>query len=232
MKIDRVIIEGAKSLNAKFIVELSGVKPQELLDKVYIPEIKNHLVTHPMIKEAHVECQLPNVLRLKIVERIPVASINLDDIYPIDIDGVVLSKISSISKNISPEAIDFPLISGISNIGKIQEGIALNHNEIFQALEILSLSQSIGCYHMISEINMNQGKDIQLYSVDGGIPIIIGRNNYQKRLITFYEFWKKFIEPDNARNLCYVDVRFDGQVVVKWRQNLEENVKKISNIIM
>ena len=82
---------------------------------------------------------------------------------------------------------------------------------------------------MISEINMNSGSDIILYSSDVGVPIILGRGDVTRKLLMLENFWNDFVATNDVEKLRYIDLRFEDQVVVKWLHQPDHQTKKLSS---
>lgn len=212
LRIQRVVIEGWHVVPPEEILSLAGVKSKSSMYELNIFEIQQNILKQPYAKDVIVNRQYPDALKIQVVERKPIASLNIGDLQYIDAESVLLPQIRS---NVS---FDFPIISGVSGIEKSKAGKALSNDEVYKAIEILQTAISIDStlYNMISEVNLNNGGDIILYSNDVGAPIIVGRGGYLKKLLTLETFWRTFVKTSNPEKLQYVDLRFDEQVVVKW----------------
>ena len=223
LKIQRVLVDGAKSISAKEIFSLAAVPLKSSLFAIDLFEVQSRVMAQPFMKSVRVCRQFPDVLRIDVVEREPIASLNAGQLHYIDEEGVPLPSSTSQRK------FDLPLISGISGIQNVQLGKAISSKEIFDAIEICQAAQSIDTtvYRLISEINMNNGNDIILYSSDVGVPIILGHGDVQKKLIMLEHFWMNYINSGDAEKLQYIDLRFDDQVVVKKIHSPERPSKKI-----
>ncbi|MBI1803256.1 MAG: FtsQ-type POTRA domain-containing protein [Ignavibacteria bacterium] len=187
--------------------------------------IQEKIAAQPFIKSVTVTRQMPDVLRVQVTERDPIASLNIGhQMYYVDIDGVLLPYTQS------SEKLDVPVISGINGIEHVRTGEVASNNDVYQAIDILKTSQAIDSsqYRFISEVNMNNGGDITIYSADVGVPIILGRGDVAKKLVTLQSFWNTIIKSQDPKKLRYVDLRFDEQVVVKWDQQTEHFPKKAS----
>ncbi|HZY09784.1 MAG TPA: FtsQ-type POTRA domain-containing protein [Bacteroidota bacterium] len=212
LRIQRVVIEGWHFIPPEEILSLAGVKSKSPMYELNLYEIKQNILKQPYVKDVMVNRQYPDALKIRVVERKPIASLNIGDLQYIDAESVLLPQIRS---NVS---FDFPIISGFGGIEKSKVGKALLNDEVYEAIKILQTAIAIDStlYNMISEVNLNNGGDIILYSNDVGAPIIVGRGEYLKKLLTLETFWRTFVKTSNPEKLQYVDLRFDEQVVVKW----------------
>ena len=220
LKIDRVVVEGARILPAKQIVARTEIYAQSGLYETDIYAVRAHLESDPMIKAVRVARDLPGTLSIAVWEREPLAALSNDQILYVDAEGVLLPHVETAVQ------FDLPFISGIDSLSLSRIGRPMNQPDIYQAIDVLRTAQSLGIYHSISELNMNHGGDIVLNSTDGGVPVILGRGNFQRKLEMLRTFWNNFVNLGNVDQMRYVDLRFEDQVVVKWNQQAEPTTAK------
>jgi cell division protein FtsQ len=223
LKIQRVVVQGSRIIPAQKIFTLANVPSKSVMCVLNVYDVQQRVLSQPFIKSVRVNRQFPNTLSIVVVEREPIASLSGDSLRYVDADGVMLPYIQS------PVQFDIPMINGIDGLQSEQPGKIILNQELFTAINILQTASAIDSmiYHMISEVNMNNGDDIVLYSTDSGVPIKIGRGEFSKKLLVLQTFWNNFIKTGDAAKLGYVDLRFDGQVVVKWNQQSEAQTLKL-----
>ena len=222
LTIQRVVVEGAHILDAHEIVSLANMKPQVPLYETDIFTIQRNLFAQPLIKSAVINRELPDELYITIVERDPIAALKNSQLYCIDCEGVILPH------RVSATTFDLPLVGGINGIDTVHMGGTLNQEDAFEAITILQTAQRMNLYRLISEVNMNNGGDITLYSTEGGVPILLGRGDLGKKLLMLQSFWNNFVNPDAVPHLRCLDLRYDGQVVAKWDRQKETTQAKVS----
>jgi cell division protein FtsQ len=213
LHVERIVVEGARILSAKDVAAMTGIQPQMLLDEVDLMTVHQRLLNQPYIKSARINRQYPQTVSIVIVEREPIAVLSESHLRYIDADGVVLPRIESSVK------FDVPFIAGISGLDSIQNGQKISSEEITRAIEILQTASAMGASHLISEIDMNNSSDVCIYSVDGGVKIILGHDDYTGKFAKLQTFWNEFVKTSDVSRLLYIDLRYDGQVVVKWKQD-------------
>ncbi len=186
--------------------------------------IADRIAAQPYVKHAAVYRDFPDVVRVDITEREPFATLNRGQMYFVDDECVLLPYMHPAVR------VDVPVISGIAGIQNARAGEIILSNELYQAIEILKLAREIdtSLYRMISEVNMGTGGDVTLTSVEGAIPIILGRDDYGKKLVTFRTFWTTVVKDQSAGNLLSVDLRYEDQVVARWDRKTERLPKKAS----
>jgi len=221
LKIQRVVISGTRLLPAADVYALARVPMKNSLFGTTMQDIRERVAHQPFVRSAIVYRQLPDIVHIHIREREPVASLNTVHLCYIDEEGVLLPYYHTAVK------LDVPLINGISGLDHVQVGEVAVSNEVFQAIDILKTARMVdtSIYRLISEVNMNNGGDITLYSVDGGVPIVLGRGDIGKKLATLRTFIEKILKTEDQTKLRSIDLRFDEQVVVKWDQKSERYPK-------
>lgn len=223
MKIHRILVGGARIIPADQIAENAGVPVKTPMFGVNLFDVRQKLLVQPFIKTVYVNRQFPDALLIDIVERQPIASLTGTQLRYVDAEGVLLPYM--------PAGIQFnvPVISGIEGLERQQVGVPARSEKLSRALEILTTGQQLDTmiYQMISEVHVGGEQEITLYSTDGGVPIYFGSGDVAKKLLLLQTFWNNFIRAEDAEKMQYVDLRFDGQVVVKWVNRSEPESAKI-----
>ncbi|MFI5251560.1 MAG: cell division protein FtsQ/DivIB [Bacteroidota bacterium] len=212
--IQKVQVEGARILAAKDVVNFTDIKPQTAMYGVDLFEAEQRLLEQPMIKSVTITRLLVDALRVVIQEREPVASLGGNALRYIDADGVLLPHQQT------EVQFDLPLITGVGGLDTAVYGKKINNPEITSALEVIHASEETGFNRSISEVNMNKGGDIVIYSAETGIPIILGRGDMLKKMVMVQTFWNNFMKSDSLGSVKYVDARFEGQVVLKHNEKV------------
>jgi cell division protein FtsQ len=220
-KVARVVVEGATYFPEKDVRARAAVPEGALLDTISLGAIRKRLVSHPYIRDARVFRTYPDAVTISIEERVPVASFTVDGVIRyIDDEGVVLPYMES------GAPYDLPGIAGIPELGRTRIGHAVEGEEYFEALGILSaaLQTDSSVYRLISEVDMKNGAEVYLYSSENAVPIIFGHGDERRKFSMLRAFWDKFVKAEGPENLEYLDLRFSDQVVAKWHHKPQQSV--------
>lgn len=179
----------------KEIITLNLPNNSLLQDVKLIERCLNKL---PWIKKINVRKKWPNILEIFLLEYIPIAYWN--NIYLIDKNGTLFyffknHSLEFIPKLYGPYNSEAQVLNGYINMKKILEKIKLQ-------LKIVS-------------INHRQSWKI---ITNNDISIILGRENYLKRLnifVALYPFLKKQAIKKNKR-INHVDLRYNSGAAVLW----------------
>ena len=224
LKIHRVIVVGTHILKAQDVFGMANISTNSPMYQDDISGVVKRIGSQPFVKSVLVNRQLPNAIRIEIVEREPIASLSNGQLQYVDTEGVLLPY------NQSSVQFDLPMISGVRNLKNMMMGKTVENKDLTQAIEVLRTALSIdsAVYHLISEVKMGDEDNIVLYSSEGGVPINLGRGEIPRKLLTLQKFWNGFVKPGDADKLKYIDLRFDGQVVAKWNRDGENVPRKYS----
>ena len=192
-----VRVVGARSLSKNAVTTLANIPMKSLIYKLDFMEIRQKIMKEPLLKDVRLNREFPGLVRIEVVEREPIATLNCGQMRFVDAEGVVLPYLNGERK------LDLPLIIGIDGLQAERVGVPILNKELFAALEIKQQAQILdsAIYHMISELDMNHGGDIKIYSLDAGVPVILGKEDIPKKLLMFETFWTGFVGSGDAQKL-------------------------------
>ncbi|MBI3004024.1 MAG: FtsQ-type POTRA domain-containing protein [Ignavibacteriales bacterium] len=212
LKLKEIVIEGTRIVDKNELLQLSQVQTGTLLYDVDLTAVQKNVLSHHYVKDVTVERNLPSSIRVSITERLPLALVNGSEIKYLDEEGVVLPH------SVSKALFDLPVLSGVPASVTMKLGSRIGNQDVQEALSILSTAKLVSreLFHLISEVQIRRG-DIVLYSAEWGVPIIFGRGEAPAKLVRLETFWNEIVRERGAQNLQYVDLRYDDQVVVRWK---------------
>jgi len=219
LRIKQIKIDGNRIVGENEILQLTQVQMNALLYKVDLTAIQRNVMSHHYIKDAIVERNLPNSLSIHIVERVPITIVNRPETMYLDGEGVVLPR------SISHRLFDLPMISGISESEPLALGSTVKQPDVMEALHLLSTMKIVNrpMYHNISEVQVRNGGDIVVYSTEGGVPIIFGRDEMPGKLVRLETFWNTVVRTRGTQYLQYIDLRYQDQIVASWKPEPSAN---------
>jgi cell division septal protein FtsQ len=210
------------------VVRLSGnsvVMPEEIIslldsslytmpkESVSLLEIQKTAEAHPYVKKSFAMTNSTNELLIEIEERKPVAYIVIDNGISsyVDEDGIILPF------RFIPGQQDLILFRNMTIRGR--EDLSA----VKGALEILSElkeSKNGAVSKLVSEILWDkESLSYTLKTSDVAIKIYIGAaENISGKIDLFYSYWVNKQPNDKVYNIRYIDLRWDGQLVVNTRR--------------
>ena len=106
LSVKNISIEGIKNVKQENILLLCGVKPGMKVFDVKELSVKDSLDSNPWIKSVKVLKKMSGAVVIKVVERKPIAMVNLGQVCLTDIQGVILPFESGSSSGL-------PMVSGL-----------------------------------------------------------------------------------------------------------------------
>lgn len=213
LTVQSVRTRGNSIISSAEVIALAGIQKNERLFSADILGAQRRVSAHQFVKSAAVNRDAPDRITVTVVERKPVAALALDNVLYLDAEGVVLPAMRS--ENI----FDLPVITGTLNPAECAPGKRVTSAPMAEALAILADARTISdeLYRLISEIHLDGERDIVLVTAESGVPVVFGRGGGGEKLLKFDAFWKEYVSARGAQDLKYVDLRFDGEVVARWK---------------
>lgn len=200
-----ITVNGSAQVSAETVRALSGIKPGQNIWDIDLTQAEARIRRNPWIKSVTVSRQLPNVVRIEIGERRPVALIAYQTAYvEIDEAGVAL--------DISPSLInrELPLITGplVTRVVLGQQVAAPGLLDGIRA--VLPLSQDI--VRQISEVNVGADRTLTMILLNG-VRVYLGQpdDTLEKRVALLPGILDDVAKRGTA--IDYIDLRYNGNPV-------------------
>lgn len=213
LEMSKVTVHGTRLLDAEEILALLALPESILFEDIDLNDIRERVLRHPYVKSASVNRDFPATLRVRVQERTPVALLVGSRMALIDKEKIVMPvRHGDALQNLA-------VVGGSFTIP--QTGDTLRHSGVDRALQIIRASAESDevIYHLFSEIQILGDGGLIAYTADSGVPVLLGKNVTAKKLIGFKEFWLQEVVPAGADQIQSIDLRFDGQIVTRWRTN-------------
>ena len=207
-RIDKIRVEGNQRLCEQTLVALSDVQSGMLTFSLDLNLIGRKIADNPWVKEARVERIFPRQIRIKVVEREPIAIVNLGYLYYLDADAVVFKVLDG------SDSLDFPVVTGFDR-GRLELTRQEDRDELVQVVGLimdLHQRQQFGL-HKVSEVHKEPGGGLSVYTAENGVRIRLGYENYSKKLDRLERIYA-LLRP-KMRMLDYIDLNVDEKVIVR-----------------
>jgi cell division protein FtsQ len=210
---DDIQITGAEHLTRDQVVSVFGADLERNIFRVSLAERQADLERLPWVAHATVMRLLPDVLRVQITERTPVAFVRQgSQIGLVDGGGVLL--------DMPPDAAgdphySFPVLTGVSADEALPD--RAERMEVYQ--QFLRELDSTGRHltDSVSEVDVTDPEDVKALITSGGSDILVhfGQEQFLKRYEEFEEHlpeWKQ-----QYPKLASADMRYEGQIVLEMQ---------------
>lgn len=210
-------VTGLNITTPEQIREAAALTDTSSLAELDLLTIRRAVLDNPFIKDVSVQRDPPRTLRVDVTERTPIAlllNVQARD-WLVDEDGFVLPALQSAAVH------DLPVLTGTTNVQELQPGVRIKNPRVQKALQVLKSAAAIDplLLNLFSEVNLDQRRDLLLYTMEGGVPVIFGSTQRKEdKLRSFAAFWENVAMKYDPTSLEYVDLRWKGQVVTRWRE--------------
>jgi cell division septal protein FtsQ len=206
-------INGNQLVSTKQILDICGFNTGEDQEiKITNDSLASRLMTLKYMKGISITRRPPRILNITVEEYDPVAFIYGKGLNLIDSEGYLIP--------VPNNAIlwDLPLISGIKeSLGTLGEQTKVA--DVYLALEIVRYLEDENplLANLVSEININNKKSIELYLVKGGTKIRISQESFYKELFVLKNYIANYLDWVQLAKIDYIDLRFENQLIVKTK---------------
>ena len=203
-----VKVYDASMLTVSEVKTLANVQEGSALYGLSLAKISHRVERSPFVKQAVVVRALPYDLTITLQERNPIALLAnqapQEQMLSVDKDGVVLPLPLERKNNL-------PVITDVREkleVGDTVRGI------LMQAVNFICDADKVGeaVSANIAEVKL-ENNNLIAYTTSSSLPIIIGRDNLDRKLIYLKSFLEEFA-ADGDPNYNYIDLRFNRQIVV------------------
>jgi cell division septal protein FtsQ len=215
LKVTDIRVEGNEIVGDEEVLRLAGIKDGDSLFKVDLFKAQERIQKNLFVKSVSAKREVPNCIVLSIVERVPIVAAVVDRVHFLDNQGFILPPAA-------PGGItDLPIITGKLDKSQFTPGNQVGSTSIREAVGIATVAREISdeLYHRISEIHIDGSKSLVFYTAEYGVPVVFGHGDIDNKLLKFDAFWKGFVIYRGSHELRYIDLRFEDQVVVRWKSD-------------
>ena len=189
---------------------LNGVE----LEEINLREVSLLLENNPYVKAVRVSRQYPSTLSIEIVEREPIAMLNIDPILMLDRDGIILPD--------QGKSDDFliPCLSGFNPAKELypsgQQTVSVKVQETMWLItRIIDTYPSL--YNNISEVTLNANDEYVIILADYPTKVILGNNDIWSKIEILGKFENSLQNKRQLSDYNYLDLRYTNQVIAKER---------------
>lgn len=208
-KIEILSLEGDNHLSKEQYLQFSNLLDRSNYKDLTIQVIKDRIEKHPYIARAEVRYDGNNEVSIRIIEK------NFDSILLINDKQYLLTDELQVLPMIArTKDVDHPIISNpILDSVKVLTSLKKN-SDVLIASKIISGIKLLNpeLYDGLSTIDMRNGGDVVLFFSLFDYPVIIGRGNEIRKIVSFNNLWTYLRGKEINNYMDYVDLRYSKHV--------------------
>ncbi len=197
------------------VLRLSKLSPGHNIFSIDIDKAVERIRRHPWIEDASIKRMFPDTLEIEVRERVPAAFIKLDELYVMDINGVVFKRFSM------DDRLDLPVVTGLKpgNDG----GDAGLEAGLLDLIELLGRRRGFNIEH-VSEIHVDPIYGFTLYTLDEGVRLELGLERLDEKISAFEKVWR--FRGGSLAGIESFDLTNERGVVVRFKEGFIKGSKR------
>ncbi len=211
-RVSDIEISGIDFLTREDVLKLGGLEDAGNIWTVGLARLESRILSNPFVESVHTQRLLPDILRIDIEEKKPLALLNFGGtLYSIDGKGMVLPS--------KPGRLyDMPVLTGKFE-GGVRVGSPAGGELILKGLEFLRcvIEDRPEVYNQISEVVMGDERGLIVHTSRGGVTVFFGHGQEIEKIRCLEAALKQIAEKNEENDIRYIDLRFEGQVVLGMR---------------
>jgi cell division protein FtsQ len=203
LRVGKVEVRGGRFLSEGEVRELLGPAVGENILGLDIEALKGRLRSSPWVAEAMVARTLPDMLRVEIRERVPLALAELDRLYLMDGDGSLIELYGP-----RTSGFDLPIVRGLAGTtGDARRERAERAGALLRDLGELARE--------LSELQVEESGDLRLVLRGAGEVVRMGPPPWRDKFLTFLGLRKELAARCPDAELF--DLRYRDRIIAKER---------------
>jgi len=183
-RVRKVEVEGGRKITRETLLSLTVIEGMPNLFSVRLKEVVKRLESHPWIEQVRVRKVFPNKILIQIKERKPMAIIQLEELYYIDIKGEIFSPLGE------RDEYNYPYLTGLTR--QVLEKDPVEAKRLIKkALELLRIvsQEKFTPLEEISEIHMQKAFGIHCFTKAEGVEVKMGWEDFAEKLKRLSLIW-------------------------------------------
>lgn len=208
LQVEAIEVSKLRHLTRGEVVELTGVRPGDSMLSLRLSRIGEQLSKNPWVETVQVRRYFPHTLSVAVVEREPVAVVNMGFLYYMDAKGEVFKPLTQ------GDSLNFPVITGVADedLARDPKGTKELLTSAVALMDILKKGRHFTLAD-VSEIHIDKGFGLTLFTADGGVPVRLGKEGYDTKLARFAMVYGELKEQLVA--VEYIDCDYQDKIIVK-----------------
>jgi len=184
-----ITFEGCRNVTPKELMKAADVMPGRNIFDMDLEQLAQQLKASPWVKDVILKRVFPNRLKIRIIERVPVAMAYQEKLFLVDKEGVLFKEVAPGDNR------DMPIITGLSPSQP-------NTQLIKEAFILLDTAEQTGALakNLISEVHLDGNDGFVIYTLEQAMPILLSSRDCKRKLELFAriqeDLHNRQIEPE------------------------------------
>jgi cell division septal protein FtsQ len=191
----------------------SGVRHGQNLFALDLARVKRDLELLPAIQMVAVERVLPHTLRLRVVEREPIAQVQS---YLLDAEGFAMAPLDPLQRSVPAHPSEtYPIITGVGSAVELRPGRQVESPQLHAALKFVAAFQHSAMAPLVDLVRVDiSAPDVLVVMTAQQNEITFGLVDFDKQLNRWWLIHSKGLEQ--SRQISWLDLSVADNVPLRW----------------
>lgn len=207
-RLKTIEVSTCKHMTREEILALAGVEPGKDLLRLNLRQMGEHITRNPWVETVRIRRFFPDGLSIAVIEREPLAVVNMGFIYYLDKKGNVFKVLNQ------GDRLDYPIITGFSE-DEMNSDPAGTREALGATCELLKILREKGAFILadVSEIHYDKDRGFTMFTASGALPVKIGSGDFSAKLERFARIYRELMAQRPL--LQFIDLDYSDRIVVK-----------------
>lgn len=214
LAVDRLIVRGHSRLSAADLeARLAGLKGVNIL-RADLEAARARVLESPWVAQASLWRVLPSTIEVRVIERVPEALARVgQQLFLMDAAGVLIDEFGPEHRDV-----DLPIVDGVAT-AQGRGAVRVDRDRLAATRRFLDeLHAHPALRDRVSQLDAANPHDLVVLLKEDSAYLHVGDERFVERLLFYQEMLPALEEQFHAMD--YVDLRFEGKVVVRSRGQL------------
>jgi cell division protein FtsQ len=208
LRVTNIHVGGSQRLKPITVIKQAAIPAGVNILSLDLKAVSQRVSGHPWVASAVVSREIPDRIRIEIKEREPVALVRAESFLLTDIQGLCFSRA------VPGEHKGLPVITGLDP-DRVTLGQALPQALVANLQNLYRECGRQMPWRLISEIRWDRKSGLSIFTLQGGIRIVLGNGDYGPRLARL-ERVLRYLETIQAHSqLRGIDLSYRDRVFVR-----------------
>lgn len=207
-RVKTIEVSSTRRLPREEILAMAGVEPGRDLLRMNLKRMGEQIAQNPWVETVRIRRYYPDGLSISIVEREPLAVLNLGYFYYLDKKAMVFKVLNQ------GDRLDYPVVTGFSE-EDLSSDPAGTKEALQATCDLLEILREKGAFILadVSEIHYDKGYGFTLFTASGGLPVKIGNGDFAGKIERFAKVYQELLTQ--RATLHYIDLDYNDKIIVK-----------------
>ena len=210
-RLEDVNFQGNKQVSQVELLQKGGLEDKLNILSLNLSDVKKKMEAIPWVKSVQLRRELPNKLLVSVQERQPLSLVLVDgSLHFLDREGLAFKKVER------REGLNLPVLTGLQKGDWQENGYLVPKvlQEIFTLTTLLAQGGDPLYPDKLSEIHYDQECGYSLYTLDYGIRITLGRDDFKTKMARLEKVWLTLQKRPDLINLRGISLQYGQRIIV------------------